>query len=64
VMSRGSESCDAGTLGRGPATGKELCSADLDRLNLKRYIQRFAGDAAEDLSWGGIQLYERVLALC
>jgi len=52
------------TFGRARVSGQELFSADLDPLNLERYVRRFTGDATRDLSWGGTQLYDRVLSRC
>ena len=54
----------ADTFGRARVSGKELFSADLDPLNLERYVRRYTRDLTRDLSWGGTQLYDRVLSLC
>jgi len=52
------------TFGRARVTGDVLFSQDLDPLNLERYLRGFTGDATRDLSWGGTQLYDLVLARC
>ena len=50
------------TFNRARVTSGELFSQDLDPFNLEKFVRKFAGDATRDLSWGGIQLYDRVLA--
>lgn len=52
------------TFGRARVTGDVLFSRDLDPLNLERHLRQFTEDATRDLSWGGTQLYDRVLARC
>jgi hypothetical protein len=52
------------TFNRARVTGEELFSRDLDPLNLEKNVRAFTGDATRDLSWGGTQLYDRILARC
>jgi hypothetical protein len=53
-----------GTFTKAKLTDKALFAANLDPLYLENTVRRFTGNATRDLSWGGTQLYDRVLAQC
>jgi hypothetical protein len=52
------------TFDRARITDADLFSRDLDPLNLEKYVRRFKGNATRDLSGGGVQLFDRILARC
>ena len=52
------------TFNRARVTNADLFSRDLDPLNLEKFVRRFKGNATRDLSWGGTQLSDRILARC
>jgi hypothetical protein len=52
------------TIGRARLTDKVLFEGNLDPLYLERFFRRFITDATRDLSAGGLQLFDRVLAQC
>jgi hypothetical protein len=52
------------TISRARLTDRVLFAGNLDPLYLEGHVRRFIADATRDLSGGGIQLYDRVLAQC
>ena len=52
------------TFNRAQLTEKVLFSGNLDPRFLENYVRKFTGKSTRDLSWGGTELYDRVLAQC
>jgi hypothetical protein len=52
------------TINRSRLTDRVLFEGNLDPLYLERFFLRFIADETRDLSAGGLQLFDRVLAQC
>lgn len=52
------------TISRARLTDTVLFEGNLDPLYLERFFRRFIADGTRDLSAGGLQLFDRVLAQC
>jgi hypothetical protein len=52
------------TISRSRLTDRVLFEGNLDPLYLERFFRRFIADDTRDLSGGGLQLFDRVLAQC
>ena len=54
----------AETFGRSRLTDKALFAANLDPLYLATHVRKYTEDDTRDLSFGGVQLYDRLLGQC
>src|SRR6266567_3829881 len=52
------------TISRARLTDRVLFEGNLDPLYLEKFFRRFTADETRDLSGGGHQLFDRVLAQC
>jgi hypothetical protein len=52
------------TLNLAQLTDKVLFAGNLDPFYLNRFVRTFSAQSTRDLSWGGVELYDRVLAQC